>query len=45
MVVDDEEKILNLIEIYLAKEGFTVLTAMTGNEAMQKVGSHQRILQ
>jgi DNA-binding response OmpR family regulator len=34
LVVDDEQKILNVIEAYLIKEGFDVLTAKDGEEAL-----------
>ena len=34
LVVDDEQKILNVIEAYLIKEGFEVLTASDGQEAL-----------
>ena len=34
LVVDDEQKILNVIEAYLIKEGFEVLTASDGEEAL-----------
>lgn len=33
LVVDDEQKVLNVIEAYLIKEGFEVLTASDGEEA------------
>jgi len=35
LVVDDEEKIVNLIKNYLGKEGFEVFTAYSGNEALK----------
>lgn len=34
LVVDDEQKILNVIEAYLIKEGYEVLTASDGEEAL-----------
>jgi len=34
LVVDDEQKVLNVIEAYLIKEGFEVLTASDGEEAL-----------
>jgi DNA-binding response OmpR family regulator len=34
LVVDDEQKILNVIEAYLIKEGYEVLTALDGEEAL-----------
>ncbi|MFT5873778.1 MAG: DNA-binding response OmpR family regulator [Clostridium sp.] len=33
LVVDDEQKVLNVIEAYLIKEGFDVITASDGEEA------------
>jgi len=35
LVVDDEQKILNVIEAYLLKEGFEVLTATDGEETLR----------
>jgi len=35
LIVDDEQKILNVIEAYLLKEGFEVLTATDGEEAFR----------
>jgi len=34
LVVDDEQKVLNVIKAYLIKEGFEVLTSMDGEEAL-----------
>lgn len=34
LVVDDEQKVLNVIEAYLIKEGFDVLTSLDGEEAL-----------
>ena len=34
LVVDDEQKVLNVIEAYLIKEGFEVLTSSDGEEAL-----------
>ncbi|HEY5523749.1 MAG TPA: response regulator transcription factor [Clostridium sp.] len=34
LVVDDEQKVLNVIEAYLTKEGFEVLTSMDGEDAL-----------
>ena len=34
LVVDDEQKVLNVIKAYLIKEGFEVLTASDGEEAL-----------
>ncbi|HEX5647223.1 MAG TPA: response regulator, partial [Nitrospira sp.] len=37
LVVEDERDILQLVTLYLEKEGFRVLTATTGIEALKKV--------
>lgn len=34
LVVDDEQKVLDVIEAYLIKEGFEVLTSMDGEDAL-----------
>ena len=34
LVVDDEQKVLNVIEAYLIKEGFEVLTSIDGEDAL-----------
>jgi len=34
LVVDDEQKVLNVIEAYLTKEGFEVLTSLDGEDAL-----------
>lgn len=36
LVVDDEERVLELVELYLSKEGFQIETAKDGEEAIQK---------
>ena len=36
LVVDDEKTIVDVIEVYLKKEGYTVFTASNGNEALKK---------
>jgi len=36
MVVDDEEHILELVELYLGKEGFKVVSAQDGKSAIEK---------
>ena len=41
LVVDDEPRYLRLIEANLASDGFTVIKAMNGQEAVEKVASHQ----
>jgi DNA-binding response OmpR family regulator len=35
LVVEDERDILNLVKLYLEKEGYRVITAVTGVEALQ----------
>ena len=37
LIVEDEKAILELVTLYLEKEGFRPLTAMTGREALKKV--------
>lgn len=37
LVVDDEEKMISVIQNYLEQEGFKVLTALNGQEALNKV--------
>ena len=34
LIVDDEQKVLNVIKAYLIKEGFEVLTSTDGEEAL-----------
>ncbi|PRR81703.1 response regulator transcription factor [Clostridium vincentii] len=34
LIVDDEQKVLNVIEAYLLKEGFEVLTSVDGEDAL-----------
>ena len=41
LVVDDEKDIRDLIAYNLSKEGFAVLTAADGNEALQKLADHK----
>jgi two-component system NtrC family sensor kinase len=38
LVVDDEEKILEITQMVLEKEGYQVITADTGQKALQKMG-------
>jgi len=40
LVVDDEEQIVDVIKAYLEKEGYEVITAYTGNEALEKFNNH-----
>lgn len=37
LLVEDEQDILQLVKLYLAKEGFRVVTAMTGPEGLKQV--------
>lgn len=41
LVVDDEQKVLNVIEAYLLKEGFQVLTSTDGEDALNKFNNEQ----
>ncbi|MBK5241953.1 response regulator transcription factor [Clostridium sp.] len=41
LVVDDEQKVLNVIEAYLLKEGFDVLTSLDGEEALKLFENEQ----
>ncbi|HSR43682.1 MAG TPA: response regulator transcription factor [Acidimicrobiia bacterium] len=41
LVVDDERKIRQLVRAYLEKDGFSVLEAATGREAIESVRVHQ----
>lgn len=41
LVVEDERDILQLVTLYLEKEGFRVLTATTGIDALKKVKEEQ----
>ncbi len=40
LVVDDEATIVEVVELYLRREGFEVVTAGNGEEALQKVEQH-----
>jgi two-component system alkaline phosphatase synthesis response regulator PhoP len=40
LIVDDEEDILELIELNLTREGYDVLTATTGEQALQLAQTH-----
>jgi len=40
LVVDDEESVRELIELYLTKEGFDVIAAKDGKEALRLNGEH-----
>lgn len=41
LVVDDERKIRQLVRAYLEKDGYSVIEATTGQEAIEKVRVHQ----
>ena len=41
LVVDDEQKVLNVIEAYLIKEGFEVFTSTDGEDALNKFNNEQ----
>ena len=43
LVVDDDKEIVNAIEIYLTKEGYNVLKAYDGVEALKMVKEHDDI--
>ncbi len=40
LVVDDDREIVKAIEIYLSKEGYNILKAYNGNEALEQVNSN-----
>lgn len=41
LVIDDEEKILNLVTSYLERDGYQVATARDGKSGLEKAGSFQ----
>lgn len=41
LIVDDEKDIRDLVAYNLSKEGFAVLTAADGNEAIRQLGAHK----
>src|SRR3989339_188804 len=41
MIVDDEPDILIVLGEFLSKEGFKVLTAKDGNQAIEKIAAHK----
>ncbi len=43
LVVDDDKEIVNAIEIYLSKEGYNILKAYDGKQAIEIVKKHQDI--
>ena len=43
LVVDDDKEIVNAIEIYLSKEGYNILKAYDGMEALKIVERNDNI--
>ena len=41
MVVDDEESIRNAVRKFLVQQGYEVLTAQTGDDALEKLRRHK----
>ena len=41
LVVDDDKEIVGAIEIYLKKEGYNILKAYNGNQALEKVKENE----
>ena len=41
LVVDDDKEIVSAIEIYLKKEGYNIIKAYNGNEALKKVKENE----
>lgn len=41
LVVDDDREIVNAIEIYLKKEGYNILKAYDGNQAIEKIENNE----
>ena len=41
LVVEDEKDILVLLKMYLTQEGYNISTAMSGQEAIDKINSHK----
>ena len=41
LVVDDDKEIVGAIEIYLKKEGYNIIKAYNGNEAIQKIKENE----
>ena len=44
LLVDDDEQIRELLELYFVKEGFTIAQAADGAEALRKVVEIMKIL-
>lgn len=41
LVVDDDKEIVGAIEIYLKKEGYNIIKAYNGNQALEKVKENE----
>ena len=41
LVVDDDKEIVNAIEIYLKREGYNIIKAYNGNEALKKLEENE----
>ena len=41
LVVDDDKEIVGAIEIYLKKEGYNIIKAYNGNQALQKIRENE----
>ena len=41
LVVDDDKEIVNAIEIYLSKEGYQILKAYDGKQALEIIKNHE----
>ena len=41
LVVDDDKEIANAIDIYLSREGYNIIKAYDGEEAIQKVNENE----
>ena len=41
LVVDDDKEIVNAIEIYLKREGYNIIKAYNGNEALEKISENE----
>ena len=44
LVVDDDAKIVNLVRTYLERDGFAVVTAQDGRQALAAIRQHQPVL-
>jgi DNA-binding response OmpR family regulator len=41
LIIDDEEKLVEVIKSYMEKEGYTAITAYNGSEALEQYKSHK----